>query len=143
MSLSDVISDTGGAAQVTLTRTVTGAYVTGRYTAGTATTSQIVIAAEPYTGRVLQDLPEGRRGDEVLQIYTDARLVPIRPGSALGGPGVDPDVLSYHGLDPDYLALMGSGEPWTVIRADHLVGIDGSHVEALACRAPSPQGVVP
>jgi hypothetical protein len=135
VSLADVIADLG-AATYQVTRTAVGGRVNGRYAPGASTTFSIVAGIEAGSGRDLQDLPEGRRGDEVVTIFTATPLIAIRPG-------VDPDVIRYLGDDPDLIALVGAGEPWTVIKSAVLTGLDGAHCEAMACRAPSPAGVVP
>ena len=137
MALNDVITGLGGSAEFQVTRTAAGARDGhGRYVPGAQTTFQIVAAIQPITGRALQDLEEGRRGEEVVTVFTSTDLVPIKPG-------VDPDVLRYLGADPLIAAIMGVNEPWTVTRAHRLVGIDGGHVEAHAARAPQPAGTVP
>jgi hypothetical protein len=130
MSLADVISDLGGATYQVI-RTAAGARVNGRVVAGPATTFPIVAGIEPITGRELQDLPEGQRGDEVIQIFTATPLLTRRPG-------FEPDQIVYR--PPGYEV---DGEPWTVTCADVLEGIDGVHYEVKACRAPSQAGVVP
>lgn len=136
MALNDVITGLGGSATFQVTRTTSVPRVNGRYVPGPQTTFDIVAAIQPSTGRELKDLEEGRRGDEIVTVFTATDLVPIKPG-------VDPDVFRYLGSDPLIIALVGVNEPWTVIRANRLVGIDGGHVEALAARAPQPAGVVP
>lgn len=137
MSLNDVIGDLGDI-QLQVTRTAQGARVNGRYTPGTVTTFNITAGIEPISGRQLMDVPEGRRGDEIMMVYTDADLVAER-----ATPGIAPDVLRYTGSDPDTVAMLGPAEPWTVIRVKTWTGIDGTHREVQIARAPSPQGVVP
>lgn len=126
-----------GSVSLQVTRTAQGTRTLGRYTAGPTSTFTIEAGIpEPINGRELMDLPEGRRGDEILTVYVDVQLIAELPGT-------DPDVLSYTGTDPDMIALMGAGEPWTVIKVKTWSGLDGTHREAQIARAPSPQGVVP
>lgn len=135
MSLVDVIASLG-AFELEVTRTAAGTRSHGRYTPGAQTTFSITAGVEPSNGRELQDLPEGRRGDEILTLYTDVDLVAERPG-------VDPDVVRYLGADAEAIALMGAGEPWTVIKVKTWTGFGSAHREAQIARAPSPAGTVP
>lgn len=130
MSLNDVIGNLA-TGTYTVTRTAAGARVSGRYAPGTQTTFPITAGIESVSGRELQDMPEGQRGDEVIRIFTATPLLGRRPG-------FDPDVITYQ--PPGYEA---PGEPWTVLGAEVLDGLGEVHYEVLACRAPSPAGVVP
>lgn len=135
MSLNGSISSLG-AIELRLTRTQHGTRANGRYTAGTKATSTIAAGVQPLTGRQLMDVPEGRRGDEILMLYTDTALYTESPGT-------DPDVVAYMGSDPDTIAMMGAGEPWTVIRVKTWQGLGETHREVQIARAPSPAGAVP
>lgn len=135
MSLNDVIGNLG-AITLQVTRTARGTRVSGRYTAGAQTTFNVVAGVEPVTGRQLMDLPEGRRGDEIMMLYVDVALFTESPAT-------DPDVVRYLGADPDTIAMLGAGEPWTVIKVSTWTGIDGTHREVQVARAPSPAGAVP
>lgn len=135
MSLNGVIVSLG-AFDFQVTRTAAGTRVNGRYTPGAQSTFTITAGIEPTAGRELKDVPEGRRGDEIVTVYTDAQLIPEAPG-------VDPDVITYLGAEPEAIAMMGAGEPWTVIAVKTWPGLDGVHREAKVARAPSPAGVVP
>ena len=136
MSLNDVIASLGSIS-LQVTRTAAGTRTHGRYTPGATLTLTITAGVpEPIAGRQLMDLPEGRRGDEILMLYTETALV-------AEAPGIDPDVVAYLGADPDIIAAMGAGEPWTVIRVKTWPGLGGTHREAMIARAPSPAGVVP
>ncbi len=130
MSLNGVISSLGTGTYL-VTRTAAGVRVNGRYTPGLVTTIPIDAGIESVSGRELQDLPEGQRGDEVIRIFTATPLLTRRPG-------FDPDQITYQ--PPGYEA---PGEPWTVIGVEVLDGFGEQHYEVLACRAPSPAGVVP
>ncbi len=135
MSLSDVIASLG-AFELEVTRTAAGARSHGRYVPGPATTFRIIAGVEPISGRELRDLPEGRRGDEVLMLFTEARLVAAKSG-------IDADVVRYLGNDPDVIEMLGAGEPWTVIAVKTPIGLGGAHREVKIARAPSPAGAVP
>lgn len=114
----------------TVTRTPAGARVNGRYVVGAPATFAIFAGIESVSGRELMDLPEGQRGDEVIRIFTATPIFTRRPG-------FDPDVISYQ--PPGYDAP----EPWTVTGVEVCEGFGEVHYEAIAVRAPSPQGVVP
>lgn len=135
MSLNGVIASLG-AFTLQVTRTASGPRSNGRYNPGAQSTFTITGGVEPINGRELQDLPVGRRGDEILTVYTDAALIAEKPG-------VDPDVVRYLGADPDAIELLGFDEPWTVIAVPTWTGLGSAHREARIARAPSPQGVVP
>ncbi len=135
MSLNGAISSLG-AITLQVTRTAQGTRDHGRYTDGPTSTFTISAGVEPTDGRTLQDLPEGRRGDEILTVYVDVDLVAERSGIA-------PDVVMYTGSDPDTISLMGLNEPWTVIKVKTWQGFGETHREAQIARAPSPAGTVP
>ncbi len=137
MSLNGTIVSLG-AITLQVTRTAAGTRTMGRYTPGAQTTFPITAGVEPINGRQLMDVPEGRRGDEILMVYTDADLIAER-----ATPGVDPDVLRYTGSDPDMIAMMGPSEAWTVIKVKTWPGFGETHREVQIARAPSPAGVVP
>ncbi len=139
MSLNGAITSLGSVdLQVTRTAQGTRDGHRGRYVAGAQTTFPITAGVEPIAGRQLMDVPEGRRGDEILMLYTDADLVAER-----ATPGIDPDVVAYLGADPDIIAMMGPGELWTVIRVKTWPGFGETHREVQIARAPSPAGTVP
>lgn len=137
MTLNGTISSLGSVT-LQVTRTAQGTRDRGRYTPGPQTTFAITAGVEPIDGRTLRDLPEGRRGDEILTVYTDADLIAER-----ASPGFAPDVISYTGTDPDMLAMMGPGEPWTVIKVKTWPGFGETHREVQIARGPSPEGVEP
>lgn len=129
-----------GSVTLQVTRTTQGTRVHGRYTPGAETTFLITCGVpEPLTGRELKDMPEGRRGDEVLKLFVETALIAEQPGN----PGVDPDTVAYLGADADMQAILGAGEPWTVIKVDTWSGFGETHREVSIARAPSPQGRVP
>lgn len=131
MSLNDVITELGGSAEYTVTRTAIGGRVNGRYVSGVVTTFPIVAAIEPISGRELEDLPAGQRGNEAIMIFTATALLTARPG-------FEADQILYQPAGYE-----ASAEPWTVTCVDVLDGIDGVHYEVTATRPPSPGGVVP
>jgi hypothetical protein len=137
MSLNGTITSLG-AVTLQVTRTAAAPRVRGREAPGAQTTFAITAGVEPIDGRQLMDVPEGRRGDEILMVYTDADLIAERATPAFG-----PDVLAYTGTDPDIVAMMGPGEPWTVIKVKTWPGFGETHREVQIARAPSPQGTVP
>jgi hypothetical protein len=128
MSLRDSITSLASGTY-TVTRTDTGTRVGnfGRYTAGDASTFEIVASIQPATGRQLRDLPEGQRGDETIAIYTKTEIRTRSPGE----PGNEPDVIAYR------------DEPWTVTQVKRWESFGAVHFEALAVRAPDPKGTVP
>lgn len=132
-----------GSVTLQVTRTQAGTRQHGRYTPGPVTTFDILAGVpEPVTGRQLMDVPEGRRGDEIMKLFVDVALIAERPAST-AGPGIDPDVVAYTGSDADMIAIMGADEPWTVIKVDTWPGFGETHREVQIARAPSPQGKVP
>lgn len=136
MSLSGALISLG-TVDLQVTRTAHGPRVNGRSTAGTQTTFSITAGTpEPITGRQLMDVPEGRRGDETMKLFVD---VPLYTESPL----YDPDVVAYVGTDPDMIAMLGAGEPWTVIKVETWPGFGETHREVQIARAPSPAGAVP
>lgn len=131
MGLNDAIA-TLATGEYTVTRRPAGVYVAGRYTpAGAPTTFTVLAGIEPVTGRELKDLPEGQSGDEVIKITTATPLLTRRPG-------FEPDTIAYR--PPGYES---AGEPWTVTSVKVWEAFGEVHYEAMACRAPSPAGVVP
>lgn len=125
MSLNGMLVPTDlGTGTYAVTRTAAGTRALGRYTPGAVTTFTAEMGIEPATGRQLKDLPEGRRSDETVQIFCATQLLTTTPNN-------EPDVITYR------------GEPWTVISSKFWEGFGESHCEALAQRAPSPEGVVP
>lgn len=146
MSLNGAIVSLG-AITLQVTRTAAGTRDRGRYTPGAVTTFPITAGVEPINGRQLMDVPEGRRGDEILKLFVDVALIAERP-AATGVTAVDPDVVAYLGGDPepvrsDVIALLGLNEPWTVIKVATWPGFGETHREVQIARAPSPQGTVP
>lgn len=129
MSLNGAIASLAtGTYQVT--RTAAGTRDHGRHMPGAVTTFAIVAGIDPMTGRALQDLPEGQRGDEAIKVYTTTRLRTRAEG--------EPDRIAY---DPP--GEPTSGQLWTVTTVSTLEGFGEVHYEAVACRAPSPAGAVP
>lgn len=95
----------------TVTRRAAGAYVDGRYQPGATSTVEIVASVQPVTGRTLQDLPEGQRGEETRVVYTETEI-------RSHGPGIEPDRIT---LD---------GETWICIRSERWQGLGGTHWRA-------------
>lgn len=118
MSLNGVIVSLG-TGTYTVTRTAAGTRVDGRYVPGATSTFPIDAGIEPATGRELEDLPTGRRGNETIKIFTDTQLVAEDVSE-------DPDVIAYR------------GELWTVVKASFWEGFGENHCEAMACRPPTP-----
>lgn len=139
MSLNGTLTSLGSVT-LQVTRTAQGTRDHGRSAPGAQTTFPILCGVpEPVTGRELKDLPEGRRGDEILKLFVDVALIAERPGA----PGNDPDTVAYTGADADMIAIMGTGEPWTVISVKTWSGFGETHREVQIARAPSPAGQVP
>ena len=79
----------------TITRTSAGAYVNGIFVAGTPSTpSSITIQAsvQPATGEDIKALPEGRRLDDYVKVYTDSDLQMLQEST-----GKQPDRLTWRG----------------------------------------------
>ncbi len=65
----------------TITRFAAGTTVKGRYTAGASSTLTILASVQPISGEDLKPLPEGRRLDDYVKVYTDSNLqtLPSQP----------------------------------------------------------------
>lgn len=125
MSLNGMLVSTDlGTGNYLVTRTAIGTRALGRYTAGAVTTFTINLGVEPSSGRQLRDLPEGRRGDETLTVYSPVELHTTAPG-----------------FEPDQIAYLG--EQWAVVSSKRWEGFGEIHWECLVQRAPSPAGIVP
>lgn len=99
MSLLGVIT-TFATGTYTVTRTAAGAFAQGRYTPGAASTFAVVACVQPPTGRKLEPVAEGQRGEETRTMFSPVALVTRAPGQ-------EPDVVTV------------DGEPWTVIEVQH------------------------
>lgn len=125
MALNGIIAENVlGTGTYVVTRTASGTRTLGRYSPGAVTTFSVNLGVEPATGRQLRDLPEGRRGDEALMIFSPVELKTEMPG-------FEPDQVSYQ------------GEQWAVVTSRRWEGFSEVHYEVMAQRAPSPAGVVP
>lgn len=125
MSLNGIIdANRLGTGIYLVTRTAIGTRTLGRYTAGAVTTFSSNLGIEPASGRQLRDLPESRRGDETLTVYSPVELGTERPG-----------------FEPDQVAYLG--EQWTIVSSKRWEGFGEIHWECLMQRAPSLAGVVP
>jgi hypothetical protein len=101
-------------------RTVAGTYdLNGRYTTGAPTTIQITASVQPDSGRTLQDLPEGQRGDEIRKIHTRTELVTRAPGR-----------------EPDLVTI--DGETWYCIRVQRWQAFGDVHWKAYVARQAKP-----
>ena len=89
MSLGAVLFPTG---TYTVTRTEAGSRTDGHYTPGAPSTLQIVADVQAVTGRLLRDLPEGRRAEDTMVVYTLTELIALDPAT-------DSDVISIDGDD--------------------------------------------
>jgi len=61
-----------GLSTVTRRRFATGSRTSGRFTAGAATDTAILMSVQPLNGRELASLPEGERSSTVLKGYTES-----------------------------------------------------------------------
>lgn len=75
---------------VTITRTAAGSYVNGVFTAGSTSTINITASIQPVNGEDMKPLPEGRRVDDFVKVYTDADL-------QVSDTGKQPDRLTWRG----------------------------------------------
>jgi hypothetical protein len=87
VSITSVLFPTG---EYTVTRTATGAYVSGRYQSGEPESFTIIADVQPVTGELLRDLPEGMRADETRVVFTTAELRALDDAS-------EPDVIDIDG----------------------------------------------
>lgn len=69
MTIATVI-DAGFFRDVTLRRYAAGSYVAGKWTNGALTTSTIKASVQAATQRDIQSMPEGRRADGVIVLFT-------------------------------------------------------------------------
>lgn len=97
------------AAEYTVTRTATGGYSAGRYTAGAASTLTIVAVVEPFGGREIKVLPEGQFAEDVRVLYTATELLTM---SAT----VVPDSVSIDGENYSVFRING---PWILRGREH------------------------
>lgn len=104
----------------TRTRTTAGAYVTGRFVAGTTTTDSLDLCIQPLGGRDLKILPEGRRADDTRVVYSLTELRTTSPAGAADKLTIDGEVWEVFHVDPwlplrpsvnYYRALVGRTTP--------------------------------
>lgn len=76
----------------TITRTTAGAYVNGLFVPGTPSSITIQASVQPVTGEDIKALPEGRRLDDYVKVYTDSDLQVLQEST-----GKQPDKLSWRG----------------------------------------------
>lgn len=76
----------------TITRTAAGSYVDGLFVAGITSSITIQASVQPATGEDIKALPEGRRLDDYVKVYTDADLQVLGEVN-----GLQPDRLSWRG----------------------------------------------
>ena len=75
-----------------ITRTSAGSYVNGTFVAGSPSTITIQASIQPATGEDMKSLPEGRRLDDYVKVYTDSDLQVLEESS-----GIQPDKLEWRG----------------------------------------------
>ncbi len=129
MSLRDTI-DSLATGTYMVFRRASGTREMGRYQPGDLTSFPIVAVVETVTGRELQDLPEGQRGDEIVFICTRTELKTRTPGaedaSEYGGDGTEPDI------------VLVDDSHFKVIRCDRCRSFGDVHFEAYAARTDRP-----
>lgn len=76
----------------TITRTAAGSYVSGLFVAGSQLTLTIQASVQPVSGEDLKPLPEGRRLDDYVKVYTDSDLQMLQEST-----GKQPDRLTWRG----------------------------------------------
>lgn len=76
----------------TITRYAAGTMVKGRYVAGSTSTLTIQASIQPVSGEDLKSLPEGRRLDDFVKVYTDSNLQSLQEVST-----VQQDRLTWRG----------------------------------------------
>lgn len=80
---------------VTLTRYSAGSYDShGRWVDGSSSQSSISASVQPLSGLELQDLPENRRTDETIAVYSETE---IKEGSIQDQR--QPDIITHDGKD--------------------------------------------
>ena len=75
-----------------ITRHAAGSYVNGLFVAGSPSTITIQASIQPATGEDIKALPEGRRLDDYVKVYTDADLQVLEEVN-----GLQPDKLTWRG----------------------------------------------
>jgi hypothetical protein len=110
--LDDPLFQTG---TYTVTRTVAGSYVQGRYVPGGTTTLNVDASVQPITGRDLLALPEGQRTEEMRVVFAKTEL-------RTRGPSNDPDRLTI------------DGEAWEVRNVERWQGLAETHYRAVVAR---------
>lgn len=108
-----------GEQQYTVTRSQAGSYVAGRHMPGSSATIWIRAAVQPASGRMLQSLPEGQRGNETVLVFTETPLKTRTPTT-----------------EPDRLSI--AGEFWVCVRVEPWVGFGGAHSRAYFQREAQP-----
>ncbi len=76
----------------TITRYAAGTTVKGRFVAGSSSALTIQASVQPVTGEDLKPLPEGRRLDDYVKVYTDSNLQMMQETT-----GTNPDRLTWRG----------------------------------------------
>lgn len=76
----------------TITRKAAGSYVNGLFVAGSPSTLTIQASIQPVSGEDLKPLPEGRRLDDYIKVYTDSNLQMLQEST-----GKQPDQLTWRG----------------------------------------------
>lgn len=84
----------------TRTRTTAGTYSAGRYSAGSTATASIRASVQPLTGRDLMVLPEGRRGDATVAVYTTTELRVTSPAGAADKLTIDGETWEIIHVEP-------------------------------------------
>lgn len=82
---------------VTIKRKSGGAYVNGQYVAGS--TADIILKAsiQPASPEDMQELPEGRRSDEVFKMFTKTRMFTVTDEN--------PDFLIIDGVEYEVISV--------------------------------------
>lgn len=120
MSLRDAIAALTMGGPYTVLRTTAGTIVKGHYTPSNDVDELTVAGSlQPVSGRELQDLPEGQRGDEVRVLYTRTEIKTREPG-----------------FEPDIIVL--GDENWTCIRVERFDAFADTHWRAYFSRSARP-----
>ncbi len=82
---------------VTIKRKSGGSYVDGQYIDGTTADVILKASIQPATLEDMQELPEGRRSDEVFKMYTKTRMYTVTDEN--------PDFLIIDGIEYEVISI--------------------------------------
>jgi hypothetical protein len=96
------------------TRYAAGAYVAGRFQPGSPLEIQMNAGVQPLTGKKQITLPEGKRIEDSIIVYTNEEVFPAKESQ-----GIAADRLAYRGAEYECISC----EPWQSGVAPHFKSI--------------------